>query len=174
MWGTWLATFGLVFSKMSMIPHTAYVASLAPPLAALSAAETVMFWRAYRAGGRRGWVLPAAVAVQLAWALLLWQNYGGFLPWARDAIAAAGIAAAVAMLVVKLSRRARVRLATVGLAAGVAAVLAAPGTWAASVLDTKYGGSSFNASAGPAGGGFGCGGGFGGGTQTLYQCGRDA
>jgi hypothetical protein len=78
------------------------------------------------------------------------------------------------MLVVKLSRRARVRLATVGLAAGVAAVLAAPGTWAASVLDTKYGGSSFNASAGPAGGGFGCGGGFGGGTQTLYQCGRDA
>jgi hypothetical protein len=32
------------------------------------------------------------------------------------------------------------------------AMLAAPATWAASVLDTRYGGSSFNASAGPAGG----------------------
>ena len=31
-------------------------------------------------------------------------------------------------------------------------MLAAPAAWAASVLDTKYGGSSFNASAGPAGG----------------------
>jgi 4-amino-4-deoxy-L-arabinose transferase-like glycosyltransferase len=162
MWGTWLVTFGLVFSKMSMIPHTAYVASLAPPLAALSAAGTVMFWRAYRAGGWRGWVLPAAVAVQSAWALFLWRDYGGFLPWARDAIAVAGIAAIAAMVVAKLSRRAWARLATVGLAVGVAAVLAAPGTWAASVLDAKYAGSSFNASAGPAGGGFGGFGGFGG------------
>jgi hypothetical protein len=31
-------------------------------------------------------------------------------------------------------------------------MLAAPAAWAASVLDTQYGGSSFNASAGPAGG----------------------
>jgi hypothetical protein len=37
-WGVWLFTFGLIFSKMSRIPHTAYMASLAPPLAALSAA----------------------------------------------------------------------------------------------------------------------------------------
>ena len=33
MWGIWLLTVGLIFSKMSTIPHTAYMSSLAPPLA---------------------------------------------------------------------------------------------------------------------------------------------
>src|ERR1700761_2701575 len=55
MWGVWLVTFGLIFSKMSSIPHTAYVASLAPPLAALSAAGIVMFWRYFGSGDPRGW-----------------------------------------------------------------------------------------------------------------------
>ena len=47
-----------------------------------------------------------------------------------------------------------------GLAVGVAAMLAAPTAWAASVLDSRYAGSSFDASAGPTGG-FGPGGGGG-------------
>jgi hypothetical protein len=161
MWGAWLATFGLVFSEMSTIPHTAYMSSLAPPLAALSAAGIVMFWRAYRGHGWRGWVLPAAVAAELAWALFLWRDYGGFLPWARDAMAAAGAGAVVVLAAARLARRRRTvpgaprpsrgpaLLVTAGLAAGVAAMLAAPAAWAASVLDTAYGGSSFNASAGP-------------------------
>ena len=166
LWGVWLATFGLIFSKMSMIPHTAYMSSLAPPLAALPAAGIVMFWRAFRAGGWRAWVLPAAVAAQLAWALYVWHYYPGFLPWARDAMAVAGIAATVVMIAALVSRRARIRLVTVSLACGVAAVIAAPGAWAASVLDTKYGGSSFNASAGPVGG---FGGGGGGGAPTGRQ-----
>jgi 4-amino-4-deoxy-L-arabinose transferase-like glycosyltransferase len=164
MWGVWLLTVGLVFSKMSVIPHTAYLAALAAPLAALSAAGIVMFWRAYRAGGWRGWMLPFAIAVQLAWTLFLWKDYGGFLPWARDAIVVVGVIAIVVLVAARLSRRAparlaTARLATAGLATAVAAVLAAPGAWAASVLDTTYGGTSLNASAGPAGsmggGGFG-------------------
>jgi 4-amino-4-deoxy-L-arabinose transferase-like glycosyltransferase len=65
MWGIWLMTFGLIFSKMSTIPHTAYVSSLAPPLAALSAAGIVMFWQAYRARGWRGWALPVVVGAEL-------------------------------------------------------------------------------------------------------------
>jgi 4-amino-4-deoxy-L-arabinose transferase-like glycosyltransferase len=162
-WGMWLLTVGLVFSKMSTIPHTAYMSALAAPLAALSAAGIVMFWRAYRAGGWRSWVLPVAVAAELAWAVFLWRDYSGFLPWARDALVAVGAVAVVVMVAARLSRRAQARLATAGLAAGVAAMLAAPGAWAASVLDTTYGGSSFNASAGPAGG---MGGGGGGGGPT--------
>jgi 4-amino-4-deoxy-L-arabinose transferase-like glycosyltransferase len=161
MWGTWLATFGLIFSKMSMIPHTAYLSSLAPPLAALSGAGIVMFWRAYRADGWRGWVLPLAVAAEVAWALFLWRGYGGFLPWARDLLAAAGAVAVVVLVVARLSRRARARLVAVALGTGVAAMLAAPATWAASVLDVAYAGSSFNATAGPAGETGGPGGGIG-------------
>jgi 4-amino-4-deoxy-L-arabinose transferase-like glycosyltransferase len=160
MWGTWLATCGLIFSKMSTIPHTAYMSSLAPALAALSAAGIVMFWRAYRAEGWRGWVLPLAVAAEVAWAFFLWRDYGGFLPWARDLLVVAGAVAVVALVVARLSHRARTRLVTMALGTGVAAILVAPATWAASVLDVSYAGSSFNATAGPAGamGGFGGGG----------------
>jgi 4-amino-4-deoxy-L-arabinose transferase-like glycosyltransferase len=165
MWGTWLATYGLIFSKMSTIPHTAYMSALAPPLAALSAAGIVMFWRAYRRDGWRGWVLPAAVAAEVAWAYYLWRDYDGFLPWARDLLVVAGAAAVLALVVARASRRARARLLVVALGTGVAAMLAAPATWAASVLDVAYAGSSFNATAGPEGGmGF-----AGGGTPTSSQ-----
>jgi 4-amino-4-deoxy-L-arabinose transferase-like glycosyltransferase len=163
LWGTWLATYGLIFSKMSTIPHTAYMSSLAPPLAALSGAGIVMFWRAYRAAGWRGWVLPLAVAAEVAWAFFLWRDYGGFLPWARDLLAVAGAVAVVALVAARLSRRAGARLVTVALGTGVAAILVAPATWAASVLDVSYAGSSFNATAGPAGGM----GAFGGGGQQA-------
>jgi 4-amino-4-deoxy-L-arabinose transferase-like glycosyltransferase len=168
MWGAWLATYGLIFSKMSTIPHTAYMSSLAPPLAALSGAGIVMFWRAYRAEGWRGWVLPVAVAAEVAWAFYLWRDYSGFLPWARDFLVAAGAVAVVALVVARLYRagrtqRAWARVVTVALGTGVVAMLAAPATWAASVLDVNYAGSSFNATAGPAGGM----GGFGGGGQPV-------
>jgi 4-amino-4-deoxy-L-arabinose transferase-like glycosyltransferase len=162
MWGVWLVTFGLIFSKMSSIPHTAYVASLAPPLAALSAAGIVMFWRYFRSGDPRGWVLPVAVAAEAAWALFLWRDYSSFLPWMRIVIVAAAVIGIAVMVAARLTRRARVRLMTVGLTVGVGAMLAAPAAWAGSVLAAKYAGSSFNAGAGPVSAG-GIGGGGGGG-----------
>ena len=182
MWGAWLLTFGLIFSDMSTIPHTAYVASLAPPLAALAAVGIVMFWRAYRAGGWRAWLLPVSVAAELAWAWYLWRDYPGFLPWTRTIALVAGIAAIVILVAVLVfrqvragwlqGRRAWARLVTIGLAAGVVAVLAAPATWAASVLDESYAGSSLNAGAGPVDGGFGA---FGGGAATRTSAAaRDA
>ena len=69
-----------------------------------------------------------------------------------------GVVAVVVMVAGRLSRRARGAVVGAGLAVGVAAMLAAPTAWAASVLDSRYAGSSFDASAGPAGG-FGPGGG---------------
>ncbi len=169
MWGLWLITFGVIYSVMSNIPHTAYVASLAPPLAALSGTGIVLFWRWYRSASRAWWLLPLAVAVEVAWAYYLWSGYRGFLPWlAPAALVAGGIAIAVMAvtrlsLVTRLPRVSRRGLMTAGVAAGVlgvAAMLAAPAAWSASVLDVKYGGSSLDASAGPAGG-FGPGGGGG-------------
>jgi hypothetical protein len=120
----------------------------------------VLFWRWYRAGDPRGWVLPVAVAAELGWATFLWSGYRGFLPWVLPVAITAGGAAIIVLGLARLSHRARTRLATAGLAAAVAAMLAAPAAWAASVLDVRYAGSSFDASAGPASG-FGGGGGFG-------------
>lgn len=148
-WGLWFATFFLIFSDMSSIPHTAYVASLGPAIAALSAVGIVMFWRAYRAGGRRGWMLPVAVTLCLAWAIFLWNSYSGFLPWALWIAVAVGVVAAGILIWARVSRKAALRIATVGLVAGTVAMLTPSATWAASVLDAKYAGSSFNAGAGP-------------------------
>jgi 4-amino-4-deoxy-L-arabinose transferase-like glycosyltransferase len=175
MWGVWLLTFGLIFSKMSSIPHTAYVASLAPPVAALSAAGIVMFWRYFRSGDARGWVLPVAVAAEAAWALFLWRDYGTFLPWLRIVIVVAAVIGIGLMVAVRLTRRATARLMTIGLTAGVGAMLIASAAWAGSVLDAKYAGSSFNATAGPASaaGGFGGGGGPAAGNASAEDAFRD-
>jgi hypothetical protein len=192
MWGIWLVTFGIVFSKMGVVAHTAYVASLAPPVAALSAAGIVMFGRWYRAGDWRGLLLPVAAGAELAWADRLWSYFPGFLPWARWAVITVGAAAAVALAVAWPSQHAartrdqaveqvpqqgrrtqpkspawrvragilgepgsspriRNRLAAAALAVCAATMLAAPVTWALSVLDPGYAGGSFNAIAGPSG-----------------------
>src|SRR5215472_19080837 len=58
MWGIWLCTAGVVFSVMTTIPHTAYLALLAPPVAALSAAGICLLVHVYRAGRPSGWLLP--------------------------------------------------------------------------------------------------------------------
>jgi 4-amino-4-deoxy-L-arabinose transferase-like glycosyltransferase len=149
LWGVWLVTFGFVFSAMKMIPHTAYVASLAPALAALSGAGIVMFWREYVAGGRRGWLLPVAVAGELGWSAWLWRSYHEFLPAARWAIIVAGIAAIAVMVSTKLTGHKRV-LVTLGAVAGAIAMVAAPAAWAGSALEARYDGNEMNAIAGPA------------------------
>jgi 4-amino-4-deoxy-L-arabinose transferase-like glycosyltransferase len=158
MWGTWLVTFGGIYSVMSNIPHTAYMASLAPPLAALSGVGMVLFWRWYRDGNWAWWLLPVAVALELAWALYLWSGYDSFLPWVKPVAIAAGVAGIAIMVAARLSRWVRGAVVAAGLGVAVAAMLAAPTAWSASVLDSRYAGSSFDASAGPAGG-FGPGGG---------------
>jgi 4-amino-4-deoxy-L-arabinose transferase-like glycosyltransferase len=163
LWGVWLVTFGFVFSAMKVIPHTAYVASLAPALAALSGAGIVMFCREYAAGGRRGWLLPIAVAAELAWSAWLWRSYRDFLPVIQWAIITAGLAAITVMVIIKLNgnriKPALVTLGVLGSMAGAAAMVAAPAAWAGSALDARYDGNEMNAIAGPAPerGGFGFG-----------------
>ena len=160
LWGIWLLTFGAIYTAMGTVPHTAYIASLAPPLAALGAAGIVLGWRAYRAGGRTAWLLPAAVPTELAWA-----------GWTTAAV---GLAATAVLLVGLLTRRGRrtgaapapsgvagtaptgqgqmpARLVTAALATAVAAVLTATAIWSLSVLDVRYAGTSYDAGAGPAG-----------------------
>ena len=142
----------LVFSIMSTLPHTAYLAMLAPPAAALAAAGICTLAHVYRAGRPSGWLLPAAVLTEVLWAWFLWRDYRGFLPWALPAALAAGVVTAVVLVAARLAHRFPQRVADAVLALGVAAMLAAPAAWTASVLDPSYGGTSFDASAGPADG----------------------
>ncbi|OXM68548.1 mannosyltransferase [Amycolatopsis vastitatis] len=148
MWGVWLLTFGLTFSATD-VPHTAYVASLAPPVAALAGLGIVRFSQAYRRGGRAAWLLPAAVLAELVWAAWLWSDYLGFLPLALLSTLALGVAAIVVLVLGRVGKPASAAVVRAGLALGAAAILAAPVTYAASVLGPAYSGNSFDANAGP-------------------------
>ncbi|WP_327065147.1 ArnT family glycosyltransferase [Kitasatospora sp. NBC_01302] len=155
MWGSWLLVVGLVFSKMSSIPHTAYMATLAPALAALAGAGGVLMWDAYRKNERGAWLLPIAVAAEAGWAWYLGHFTPGFLPWLKWLVLAATVLGVAAMVWGRLSRHSPSRLLLVGLLTGLAGAAVTPVAWSASVLDPKYAGSSFDALAGPSDGGLG-------------------
>ncbi|WP_234376811.1 glycosyltransferase family 39 protein [Streptomyces sp. TP-A0356] len=138
MWGVWLATFFAAFSFGSVTGHTYYMGVVAVALSALSAAGLVRAWRAYRDGGRRAWVLPAATVANVAWCVVLTLCYPHFLGWQ----AYASIALCVLFLaLVGLSRMRAVhrqRILAAGLAAGLASLLLVPAVWSASALSPRY------------------------------------
>ncbi|MGW7004245.1 ArnT family glycosyltransferase [Streptomyces sp. NPDC054933] len=151
LWGTWLTTYFLVFSAGSVGGHTYYMGVVAVPLAALAGGGISLLWRAYRAGGRRAWVLPGAVAATAAWGAYLASEFPTFLPWLAPAVGVLGVAA---VLLLALARpggaRSGGRLALAGLAASLAAVLIAPSAWAVQVFNPSYGSSGMGA-VGPSG-----------------------
>lgn len=146
MWGSWFFIYGIIFSEMSSIPHTAYVASLAPPIAALTGAGVAMLWHLCRSGKLPRIALSLVMVAQLAWVGWLWSGYPDFLPWALWTAIAVGAIAAAVLALPRLPGR---RTYLVTFAVGIAAILAAPVIWGGSVLDSRYAGSSFDASAGP-------------------------
>ena len=159
MWGVWLGTFGVDLQRD--VEHSAHrLHGLAGPAAG----------RPVRCGNRVLLaVVPGRVVGRMAAAGGGGSRAGlGYITCGRvSAIPALGAAGGDRQRVRwrsrswwldALSRRVRRAVVAAGLAVGVAAMLAAPTAWAASVLDSRYAGSSFDASAGPAGG-FGPGGG---------------
>ncbi|MEV0253632.1 glycosyltransferase family 39 protein [Streptomyces sp. NPDC050732] len=149
MWGTWLLTAAAVLSALGNLPHTAYVAVLAPPLVALSAAGTVALWRAHRAaaGGPRAWVLPAVIVVEAAWTVHLASGHTDFVPWLVPLVVVAALGAVLALGPLRGTSRGT---ALAGLLAGCVAMFAAPTAWSLSVLNERYGGTAVDAHAGPA------------------------
>ncbi|MFF2807985.1 ArnT family glycosyltransferase [Streptomyces sp. NPDC058000] len=151
LWGTWLTTYFLVFSAGSVGGHTYYMGVIAVPLAALTGGGITLLWRAYRAGGRRAWVLPGAVAATAAWGAYIAGEFPSFLPWLAPAVGVLGLTA-VALLVLARPGGTRHggRLALAGLAASLAALLLAPSAWAVQVFNPTYGSSAMGA-VGPSG-----------------------
>ncbi|MET8682933.1 glycosyltransferase family 39 protein [Streptomyces sp. NPDC004732] len=157
MWGTWLITAAAVLSALGNLPHTAYVAVLAPPLVALSAAGTVTLWRSHRAAARgtaRAWLLPAVVVVEAAWTVHLARAHTGFAPWLVPLVVAAALIAVIALgrfpkTTGRTTGKSAHRIALGGLLAAAVAMFAAPTTWSLSVLNERYGGSAVDAYAGP-------------------------
>jgi hypothetical protein len=163
MWGLWLAVHAVAFSE-GRVAHSFYVVSVAPAVSALAGGGLVLMWRAYRQGGPRRWVLPAAVVATVAWALYLSSLFPTFMPWLTPLVAVLGVVAVGLLVLVTFvvgRPRLRARMALVAVVATMGALLAAPATWAASTVDAAYSGSSIGPAAGPVAA-FGPGGGGGG------------
>ncbi|MDX6664333.1 MAG: hypothetical protein QOG68_539 [Solirubrobacteraceae bacterium] len=165
------ATSAIVFSFASGIFHPYYVSLLAPFTAALIGAGVGIIV----AGGRSGRIVaPLAIAGGAVTELIVLHEWSGQLSWAAPVVIGVGLAGAVA-LSLPVSGRAR----TVVLGATLAALFAAPATWAAETIGHATngtfptGGPTVALTAGgPGGGRFGgarlgggrgFGGGFGGG-----------
>ncbi|GAB0103620.1 glycosyltransferase family 39 protein [Nocardia sp. JMUB6875] len=158
LFGGWLLGTGLVFSFMKGIFHPYYTVALAPGVAALIGAGSVLAWQ-HR---DRPWVrLSAALALALttatAWIIL--SRSTSFVPWLRWVILVGGIVGTV-LLLIRLPRRAALASASAALLVG----LAGPAAYAIDGIATAHQGPM--PSAGPAvRGGFGPGGPHGGGDR---------
>ncbi|HEY5396034.1 MAG TPA: glycosyltransferase family 39 protein [Trebonia sp.] len=153
----------VVFSYASGIFHPYYVSFLAPFTAALIGAGVGEIAR----GGRSARIVgPVAIAAGAVSELVVLGTLGGDLSWAEPLVIAVGAVGAV-VLAIGLSRR--VRLAVLALV--LAALMAAPATWAAETIGHATS-STFPAGGpvstgtggfgGPGGASGGRGGGFGG------------
>ena len=131
MWALWALAYGIVFSAAGGLFHAYYVVVMAPALCALAGIGAVALWRDYRTRHWSAFLLPAAVL-----ATGIWQAYvGGFflagsVYVGRDWPVAGllGIAAAVAIALALLRRRAEGPALAVALAS-LAAGLALPAAW---------------------------------------------
>ncbi|MGW4512133.1 glycosyltransferase family 39 protein [Streptomyces sp. NPDC004393] len=150
LWGVWLATFFAAFSFGSVTGHTYYMGVVAVALSALSGAGLVRAWRAWQRRGRRAWVLPTVIAVNVVWCLALTLCYRHFLSWQGPAALVLGVVS-LALLGLRRTRLAhRPRIAMAGLAAGLAAVMLIPTVWSASALSPRYNQPGGMARVGPA------------------------
>ncbi|BCB78611.1 glycosyltransferase family 39 protein [Phytohabitans flavus] len=154
LWGGWLLVTGLVFSFMEGIYHEYYAVALAPAVAAVVAVGASALWQ------RRDnlvalAVLALTVAATAAWAWRLLGRTPDWLPWLRWVALALGLAATVALLAGRLSRR----VFTPAAVAAVTVALVAPFAYALDTAATAHRGSIPTAGpavefAGGPGGGF--------------------
>lgn len=146
--GLWLLPGLLYFSFTTGFWHTYYLATIAPPLAALVGIGASGMYEAYRSGGIKGWLLVAAVPVTgLIEILFLYYDVG----WSGILIPVllTGISVSTVLLaVLKIrDRMTNGSLSTIMACAAIACLFIAPVVWACTPL--VYGNGGILPVAGP-------------------------
>ncbi|WP_442972691.1 glycosyltransferase family 39 protein [Rhodococcus sp. G-MC3] len=157
-WGLWLLVTGLTFSFMAGIFHSYYTVALAPAIAALIGAGSVLAWR-HR---EQYWVRIGMAAGTLAAVVTAWVMLGrsaDFVPWLRWTILVVGLVGAVLLLIPAMTRG---KLAVASILAVMFAGLAGPTAYAIDTVNTPHTGSIVTAGPSTGMGGFGGGRGVGG------------
>jgi 4-amino-4-deoxy-L-arabinose transferase-like glycosyltransferase len=176
LWGGWLLVTGLVFSYMQGIIHPYYMVALAPAIGALVGVGAMALWQAGPSKAVRA-CAAAGVLGSGTWAYVLLDRTPAWLPWLRWSVLLAGLAGAVAVLVLPVlvagaSRRAPV-LAWAPLTFALVAGLGGPLAYTLDTVNSTHTGSI--PSAGPTvTGAFGGQGGMPGGGSTGTRTGGPA
>ncbi len=97
LWGGWLLLEFFVLSFQQGIQHSYYTSAMAPPVAALTGIGAVAFYQAYRRSGRWSLMLPLAIAVTGAWAVVLLRRTPGWNSWLPWTVAGATVVAVLAL-----------------------------------------------------------------------------
>jgi 4-amino-4-deoxy-L-arabinose transferase-like glycosyltransferase len=140
LWGMWLLTMGIFFSVAGFF-HEYYLTVMAPAVAALCGAGLVVMWRDYRAGGWRGWLLPASLLLTAAEQIVILSSYPAWGQWMIPLLTIPCLLVAGVLISARLiARRAgegktvRVRVLLPVLAAGLVVLALAPTVWAATPI----------------------------------------
>jgi 4-amino-4-deoxy-L-arabinose transferase-like glycosyltransferase len=145
----YLLTLVLVLGVISL-PHTAYLASMALPLAILAAIGGTLLWRAYRRR-QRGWkyALPITLVVQCAWTCVVVAGFPAFASWIIPITTGVGGVGSVLLVLAARGPRSRASDSPFVAAGALALVLLAPIVWSVSTLNLAFAGSPNDAYAGP-------------------------
>ena len=129
LWGGWLVVIAVMFSFAQGIMHPYYTTMLAPAVGAVVGAGLVRFWEWYRQPGGKAWLLmPAGVAITVAWAMVVVARDLSWHPWTGYLAVGLGV---LALLVLLIGRRGRSGLAKAGFVLALSAMLTVPATWSA-------------------------------------------
>ena len=139
LWAGWAFTYAVVYSAAGGFFHFYYLASMAPPLAALAGIGAVSLWRWSVEGGWRAGLVLVTLALNAAWQLYIdaraLDGYDGWQSWLHRALIS-GTLAAVGVLAACSLRRERSRpvrrLTAAALGVGLATLLILPLAWALS------------------------------------------
>ncbi|MCP2320179.1 4-amino-4-deoxy-L-arabinose transferase [Nocardia amikacinitolerans] len=117
-WGGWLLVTGLVFSYMSGIFHEYYTVALAPAIAAVLAIALGELWNRRTQLAARGTLVVMAV-VTYGWSFYLLNRTPHWLPWLRIALVVGAVAIAVAVPVIRHTRRPTIAIVSAAVLLGV-------------------------------------------------------
>jgi 4-amino-4-deoxy-L-arabinose transferase-like glycosyltransferase len=145
--GSLLITTGAIMSVMNF-PHTAYLASMTFPLAALGGVGLMLAWRdPLVLHSKLRFALPVAATVQTIWCLVLMSNYPQFAGWLMSVIGVFGGLLSLSLFV--RARGGSPRSGRWPIPAVLALTIFAPLAWSLSTLDSAYAGTANDAYAGP-------------------------
>jgi 4-amino-4-deoxy-L-arabinose transferase-like glycosyltransferase len=151
MWGTFFAVQLAVFSLMEGVFHPYYSLTIAPAIAALTGAGTVVLWRLYRESAATAWLLPAVVVGTGVWAAVLLGRTSDFMSGFGTVILVLCLAAAAFLLVMRYGASSEPRLAFGAIMVSGALLLAGPMSYAFASIGADYSGGDPKAGPGEAG-----------------------